>query len=92
MLNNKNVGLITREVSHLATLAWYGLFSSVVLFLLLKIWLVLQAFLFQFNPTFVNRHLALGNSIGWTIGILGLVTFVGGFFLMVQAAVVVVGT
>ncbi len=92
MLNNKNAGLITREVSHLATLAWYGLFFSVVLFLLLKIWLVLQAFLSQFKPAFANRHLVLGNGIGWTLGILGLVTFVWGFFLMVRAAVVAAGT
>lgn len=90
MLDGKANGLITAEVAKVATVAWCVLASSVVVFLLLKGHMILQAFLLQFKPSFVNRRLALLNGIGWALGIVGFLSFVVGLYQMVQAAVLAI--
>lgn len=90
ILSNKPSGFITAQVAHLAIFAWYSLLASVVLFLLLKSHMIFQAYLLQFRPNFVNDHLRLLNGIGWTLGILGFIPFVGGMVLMVRAAAMAV--
>jgi len=90
ILSNKSSGFITAQVAHLAIFAWYSLLASVVLFLLLKSHMIFQAYLLQFRPDFVNNHLQLLNGIGWTLGILGFIPFVGGMVLMVRAAALAV--
>ncbi|MDP2028539.1 MAG: hypothetical protein Q8K12_02765 [Thiobacillus sp.] len=90
ILGNKTATYITKEVISLTVQAWYFLLAAVVLFLLLKTHLVLQAFLLQFKPDFVNRHLVTLNLVGWMLGALGFASFAWGVFAMVQSAVVAV--
>lgn len=90
ILGNKDAGFITSQVARLATAAWYSLVASVFLFLLLKVHLVSQAYLLQFNAAFVNKHLTGLNRTGWVIGVLGLITFIAGLILMVRAAAIAV--
>ena len=44
----------------------------------------------QFNTAFVNKRLKLLNGIGWFLGGLGFVAFVGGILKMINAAVLLV--
>jgi len=85
-------GLVSSEVASHSICAWYALLIAVLLFLLLKGYLVIQAFILQFKTDFMNRHLVLLNVVGWSIGVLGFAAFVTGLFRMVQAAALVVGT
>lgn len=91
ILGNKDAGFITSQVACLATAAWYSLLASVFLFLLLKVHLVFQAYMLQFNTEFVNKHLAGLNRTGWAVGVLGFISFVAGLILMVRAASIAVG-
>lgn len=91
ILGNKDAGFITSQVACLASSAWYSLLASVFLFLLLKVQLVLQAYLLQFNTAFVDKHLTGLNRTGWVIGMLGFIAFVAGLILMVRAADIAVG-
>jgi len=92
ILGNMKGGFITSKVAVLASYSWYFLLVAVALFLLLKGYMVLQAYLLQFNPNYVNEHLRLLNSIGWLLGILGFITFLVGMILMVRTAVIAVAT
>lgn len=87
VLGNERAPFITKEVIDLTVQAWYLLLVSVVIFLLLKVHLVLLAFLLQFASSFVNRHITLLNVVGWLLGALGFVSFAWGFFAMVRSAV-----
>jgi hypothetical protein len=91
ILGQKGEEFITEEVVQLSTGAWYGLLSSVILFLVLKAYLVYQAFMLQCHPDFVTKHLRLFNTVGWSIGIVGFASFIYGLVRMVQAAVQAVG-
>jgi len=91
LLSNKGEGFITVQVASFASLAWYCLFASIVLFLLLKGHLIFQAYMLQFHPDYLNNHLRLLNGIGWSIGIAGFLPFVAGMFLLVRSAVLAVG-
>ena len=91
VLGNKSATFITKEVLSLTKQAWYYLLAAVLLFLLLKIHLVLQAFLLQLRPNFVNRHIVALNVIGWIVGALAFGAFAWGMFAMVQSGVVVLG-
>ena len=88
ILGNKTASYITPMVVGLTVQAWYALLIAVVLFLVLKIHLVLQAFLLQFKPAYVNKHIIGLNLTGWIIGICGFTAFSWGFFVMVRAAVI----
>lgn len=90
ILSNKSAGFITKEVTSIVTEAWYALLVSVILFLILKVNMVLHAFLLQFKPDFLNKHVRLSNGIGWLLGIFGFLAFSWGMYQMVQAAVVAV--
>lgn len=92
LLGNKSSGLVSAQVAQLATWAWYLLLASMLLFLLLKAYLIFQAFLLQFRPAFNDKHLGLLNGIGWALGALGFIPFAVGMVLMVRAAVVAIGT
>ena len=91
IVGNLGSGLITPKVVSLATEAWYYLLASIILFLLLKFHLILQAYLGQFCPDWINKHLKLSNRTGWTIGLAGFATFVWGMTQMVRAAATAVG-
>lgn len=91
IVGNKGAGFITSQVASLATAAWYGLLASVFLFLLLKAHLIFHAYMLQFNPAFVDRHLSGLNNTGWGLGTLGFISFVGGLVFMVRAAALAVG-
>ena len=86
ILSNKGVGLISKEVSTLASSAWYWLLAAIIIFLFLKIYLVSQAFILQFKPQFFNRCLNWVNGIGWVLGIAGFISFGWGLYQMVRAA------
>ena len=90
ILSNKGAGFVTPLVASLATCSWYFLLGAVGLFLLLKGHMVLQAYLLQFCPNYVNDHLRLLNGIGWGLGIVGFVCFITGMIIMVRAAAIAV--
>jgi len=90
ILSNKSAGFITAQVAALATWSWHLLLVAVALFLLLKGHMVLQAYLLQFRPTYVNHHLRLLNGVGWSLGIVGFIAFIVGMTLMVRAAAIAV--
>jgi hypothetical protein len=90
MLSNKSNGTITPEVAQQATTAWYWLLSSIILSLVVKVAMVLQAFLLQFKTEFINTHLNKFNSLSWVFGLSGLFAFSCGFIKMVYAAVLAV--
>ena len=86
ILSNKGVGLISKEVSTLASSAWYWLLAAIITLLFLKIYLVSQAFILQFKPQFITRWLSWVNGIGWVLGIAGFISFGWGLYQMVRAA------
>ena len=86
ILSNKGAGLISKEVSTLASSAWYWLLAAIVIFLVLKIYLVSQAFILQFKPQFITRWLSWVNGFGWFLGIAGFISFGWGLYQMVRAA------
>ena len=86
IMGNLESDLITPKVVGLTKAAWYCLLAAVILFLVLKVHLILQAYQRQFHTDFLNRHLTGSNITGWTIGSLGVVAFVAGMILMVHAA------
>ena len=87
ILGNKTATFLTKEVLCLTVQAWYCLLAAIVLFLLLKVHLVFQAFLLQFKPNFVNKHLVGLNLVGWSIGAAGFGSFCWGFYAMVRSAI-----
>lgn len=91
ILSNKGAGFITAQVACLASVAWYCLLSSMVIFLLLKGYMIFQAYLLQFRQNYVNQNLKFLNGISWCIGIFGFISFGIGMFLMVHAAAIAVG-
>jgi hypothetical protein len=91
VLGNKSASFITKEVLSLTKQAWYCLLAAVLLFLLLKVYLVLQACLVQFAPGFVNRHIVALNVVGWVVGALAFGAFAWGMFATVQSGVVALG-
>jgi hypothetical protein len=90
ILDKKSEPFITPAVAQLASQAWYFMLASVILFLLVKAHLVLQAFLLQVATEFVNRRNGWLNSVGWVLGIIGLGCFAWGLVQMVRAAAVAV--
>ena len=91
LLSNKGAGFITAQVACVASVAWYCLLAAMLIFLLLKGYMIFEAYLLQFRPAFIDAHLRLLNGIGWAIGLAGFILFVVGMLLMVQAAVQAVG-
>lgn len=90
ILDKKSEPFITSEVARLASQAWYFMLASVILFLLVKAHLVLQAFLLQVATGFVNRRLKFLNSVGWVLGGIGFLCFSWAFIQMVRAAAIAV--
>lgn len=91
ILGNKTALHMTAQVLSLTQAAWYCLLTAIVLFLLLKVHLVWQAYLRQFAGSFFNRNLVVLNRVGWSIGIIGFVAFVLGMVAMVRSAVAAIG-
>lgn len=91
LMGNLESDLITPDVVRLSKIAWYLLLAAVILFLVLKVHLIHQAYLRLFHGEFINRHLTASNRIGWTIGLLGFVAFVTGMIFMVYAATTAIG-
>lgn len=68
--------------------SWYALLGSIIVFVLLKMWLIFQSFLRgvlsaeKHNPT-VN----FTNTVGWLLGLMGLSSFILGMYKLVTVAV-----
>jgi hypothetical protein len=92
VLGNKSASYLTKNVLCLNKSAWYCLLASILLFLLLKLYLVWLAYLRQVNGDFLNRHLSRLNHVAWIIGLLGFISFVLGMIAMVQSAVAAIST
>ena len=92
ILGNKVSGFITPCVALFASWAWHCLLGSMVIFLLLKGYTIFLAYLLQFQPDYLNKHLMYLNCVAWMLGVLGFILFVIGMTLMVQAATIAVGT
>ncbi|MCO7217708.1 hypothetical protein [Halomonas sp. OfavH-34-E] len=90
ILGNKGSGIITNEVQCVTAIAWWCLLASVIFAVLLKAYMVLEAFLLQINSQWVDKHLKLLNSIGWVIGIFVFFTLASGLCLMVYGAQIAV--
>lgn len=90
ILSNKSESFITERVTCLITWSWYCLLASMLLFVLLKAYLVFEAYLLQTKTQFLNRNLGLLNGLGWGIGLAGFTAFSVGLFLLVRAAVTAV--
>ncbi|MDR0716001.1 MAG: hypothetical protein LBF50_01120 [Azoarcus sp.] len=90
ILGNKGAGFITTQVASFTIWSWYLLLGAIILFLLLKGYMVFQAYLLQFCLEYVNNHLRLFNGIGWSLGAIGFIAFVIGMILMVYAAAIAV--
>ena len=71
-----------------AACSWFMLLGSIVLFVVLKMVLIAQAFLRQLmKPEKYNPTVIYSNIVGWLIGLLGLFLFVFGMYLLVKLAV-----
>lgn len=90
ILGNRTASYITTQVLSFTKAAWYFLLAAIILFLLLKVYLVWQAYLRQFAGNFLNRNLVALNRVGWCIGIIGFFVFVLGMVVMVQSAIVAI--
>lgn len=68
-----------------AAISWYLLLISILLFVLLKMHLVLQAYA-RLNSLNWYSSVAATNKIGWSIGALGLICFSVGLVLLIHLA------
>ncbi len=66
-----------------AIISWYLLLGSILLFVLLKTHLVLQAYS-RLNNLKCYSNVSITNKIGWGIGSLGLASFMVGLILLVH--------
>ncbi|MCL5975804.1 MAG: hypothetical protein M1270_08290 [Gammaproteobacteria bacterium] len=68
--------------------SWYLLLASIICFVLLKVSLIAQAFMrHAMKPDAFNQVVCRTNIVGWSIGVIGLLTFMVGMCLMVRAAI-----
>ena len=91
ILGNRTAHYITAQVLSLTKDAWYFLLAAIILFLLLKAYLVWQAYLLLSEASFLNRHRVALNLIGWCIGIIGFIAFALGMVAIVWSAIVAIG-
>src|SRR5690606_1925715 len=92
MISAKNSGVISETASSITTNGWYCLLASIILFLVLKIHMIAQAFLLHERTTFIDKNNGLLNGIAWLCGLSGFGTFTWGLVQLVRAAAIVVGT
>ncbi len=90
ILSNKSEFFITEQVICLITWSWYCLLGSMLLFVLLKAYLVFEAYLLQTKTDFLNRNLGRLKALGGVIGFAGFAAFSVGLYLLVRAAVTAV--
>lgn len=90
MIAGKSSGIITESASAIAASAWYWLLSAIILFVVLKVHMIFQAFLLHVKTAFADKHNVFLNTVGWFIGIGGFVSFTYGLIQMVRAASAVI--
>ena len=91
MISAKKSDVITQTASAVATNGWYYLLAAVILFLVLKVHLIAQAFLLHEKTEFLDKYYSVFNMIGWLWGLVGFGFFVWGLVQLVRAASIVVG-
>jgi hypothetical protein len=68
--------------------SWYALLASIILFVVLKMWLIVQSFMRGvMTPEKHNPTVKYTNTVGWFLGLSGLVSFVAGMYKLVSVAV-----
>lgn len=92
MVSASGEAQLPAQAVKLASQSWYWLVASIILFILLKAHLIFQAFLLQTRTGFADSNNSLTNTVGWVLGISGLVSFIVGIIKMIMAAVEVVGS
>ncbi|WP_123638528.1 hypothetical protein [Marinimicrobium koreense] len=79
------------ELKTYISLSWQILFGSIVGFILLKVSLIAQSYMrCTLRPEQYNRINGITNSFGWTVGILALLLFIAGMYMMFGVALVVI--
>lgn len=92
LLGAKVSGLIPKQLACATSSSWRWLLSAIIIFLLLKGDLILQAYLLQFHTNFVDKHINKFNYIGWAIGITGFIAFIIGFTKLISVAALIINT
>lgn len=71
--------------------SWLLLLGSIIGFIILKVSLIVQSFMRgTLPPEKFNRYVVAANCIGWGLGLVGLVAFVSGMYVMVNVALAVI--
>lgn len=71
--------------------SWYMLLASIILFVVLKMWLIFQAFMRGFMVSEKhNATVKYTNTVGWLLGLSGLSSFILGMYKLISVAVGVV--
>lgn len=91
MISAKKSDVVTATASAIATNGWYCLLAAIILFLVLKIHMIAQAFLLHEKTDFLDKNYKVFNAVGWFWGLAGFASFVWGLVQLVRAASVVVG-
>ncbi|WP_286807739.1 MULTISPECIES: hypothetical protein [unclassified Marinimicrobium] len=79
------------ELKTCISLSWQILFGSIVGFILLKVSLIAQSYMrCTLRPEQYNRINGITNSFGWTVGLLALLLFIVGMYMMFGVALVVI--
>ncbi len=73
------------KVIYGAIISWVSLLSAILIFALLKVHLILQAYARTNNTNFYN-NVDVTNTIGWVIGVLGILAFFFGLSSIVFVA------
>ncbi|WP_271270244.1 hypothetical protein [Aliamphritea hakodatensis] len=91
MIEAKKQNMITDEVAQLVSASWQYFAYAIIMFVVLKAYLVFFSFLrHQISEDSFQRLVNFLNLIGWLIGIVGLYCFFQGLLKMVSAAQLIV--
>jgi hypothetical protein len=90
IVGNSTPRVLPKSVLALTQSAWWELLFSIVIFLLLKVYLVFLAYILQFHEKFAKEHNTIFNYTAWAIGLVGFLPFVYGLCCMVRAAIAIV--
>lgn len=90
MVSAKKSGVVPEAASSIATTGWYCLLFAIILFVILKIHMIGQAFLLHVKTEVADKNKPLLNGLGWLWGIGGFATFVWGLVQLVRAASIVI--
>ncbi|WP_449288448.1 hypothetical protein [Marinobacter salarius] len=91
MISAKKSDVVTSAASEIAVNGWYCLLGAIIFFLVLKVHMILQAFLLHEKTEFLDKNYKAFNAVGWFWGLAGFGSFAWGLVQMVRAASVVVG-